>query len=276
MSIVTALQLVSVPDLKANLAAVERQLADLAPAQRLVVLPECFAFFGGKDKQQLTVAEPFGAGPIQDALKALCVKYGVWMVSGTFPILSANPERFSAASLVIDDQGQVRGRFDKMHMFDVQVADATGTYLESAVTVPGKGPTVVDSPFGRIGMAVCYDVRFAELFAWYRQQDVKLLVLPAAFTARTGEAHWQVLCRARAIEGQCYLVAANQGGTHANGRETWGRSLIVDPWGEVLEEMELGEGSVSAALDHQITEAVRSRMPMDKHRRFAIVPPKES
>lgn len=276
MSIVTALQMVSVPDVAANLAAVERQLADLARTQRLVVLPECFAYFGGKDREQLGVAEPFGDSPIQNALKALCVKYGVWMVTGTFPIQSANPERFGAASLVIDDQGQVRGRYDKMHMFDVQVADNTGTYLESATTVGGPGPTVVDTPFGRIGMAVCYDVRFAELFAWYRQQQVNLLVLPAAFTARTGEAHWDVLCRARAIEGQCYLVAANQGGEHANGRETWGRSMIVDPWGQVLESLTLGEGTVSAKLDHPLTEAVRERMPLDKHRRFAVVPPKES
>ncbi|WP_115720042.1 carbon-nitrogen hydrolase family protein [Gallaecimonas mangrovi] len=274
--ILTALQMVSVPDVAENLAAVERQLADLAPAERLVVLPECFAFFGGKDREQLAVAESFGAGPIQDALKAMCQKYGVWMVTGTFPILSDNNARFGAASLLIDDEGKVRGRYDKMHMFDVQVADSTGTYLESATTVGGPGPTVVDTPFGRIGIAVCYDVRFAELFAWYRQQQVNIIVLPAAFTARTGEAHWEVLCRARAIEGQCYLVTANQGGVHANGRETWGRSMVIDPWGQILEEMALGEGSVSATLDHKFTEAVRARMPLDKHRRFAIVPPKES
>lgn len=276
MSIVTALQMVSVPNVADNLAMVERQLADLARTTRLVVLPECFAYFGGKDREQLGVAETFGSGPIQDALKALCKKYGVWMVTGTFPILSGNSERFGAACLVIDDQGQVRARYDKMHMFDVQVADATGTYLESATTVGGPGPTVIDTPFGRVGVAVCYDVRFAELFAWYRQQQVTVLVLPAAFTARTGEAHWEVLCRARAIEGQCYLVAANQGGVHANGRETWGHSMIVDPWGQVLEELGLGEGSISASLDHKLTEAVRERMPLDTHRRFAIVPPKES
>ena len=276
MSCVTALQMVSVPDVTENLATVERLLATLPVAQRLVVLPECFAFFGGRDRQQLELAEAFGQGPIQEALKALCVKYKVWMVTGTLPLRSDNPERFCAASLLLDDQGQVQARYDKMHLFDVEVADNTGSYLESATTVPGPKPVVVDSPFGRIGMAVCYDLRFAELFAWYRQQQVELLVLPSAFTARTGQAHWQVLCQARAIEGQCFLVAPNQGGRHANGRETWGRSVIVGPWGEVIEQLALGEGTASATLEPSSMAQVRRRMPVDQHRRFTIVPPKES
>ncbi|WP_341502873.1 carbon-nitrogen hydrolase family protein [Gallaecimonas sp. GXIMD4217] len=273
MSELTVLQMVSVPDVNANLDFVEQQLSAMPREPRLVVLPECFACFGGKDRAQLAIAEPFGEGPIQKRLADMARRHGLWLVSGTLPIQSADPDRFFAASLLFDDQGQIRARFDKMHLFDVKVADNTGTYAESATTVPGHAPTVVDTPFGRLGMAVCYDIRFAELFAFYRQAQVDILVLPAAFTAKTGQAHWEVLCRARAIEGQCWLLGANQGGSHANGRETWGHSMIVNPWGEVVAELGLGPGQLSTSLDERLAGQIRQAMPVDKHRRFTLTPP---
>ncbi len=273
MSQLIVLQMVSVPDMDANLDFVEQQLARLAPGPKLVVLPECFAYFGGKDRDQLALAEPLGQGPIQQRLARLARQYGAWLVTGTLPIQSREAARFYASSLLLDDQGQLRARYDKMHLFDVQVADSTGTYQESKTTVPGQAPTVVDTPFGRIGMAVCYDVRFAELFAFYRQAQVDILTLPAAFTAKTGQAHWDLLCRARAIEGQCYLLAANQGGDHANGRQTWGRSLIAGPWGQLLGQLELGTGALCASLDTGELARIRQAMPLDRHRRFTLTPP---
>lgn len=267
MAKVVACQMVSTPDVGQNLKQVETFLQQLVVDQPiLVVLPECFACFGAGDSRQLEIAEPFAQGPIQQSLSAMANKYNVWLVSGTFPVQADVDHKFFASCHVYDDAGQLVTDYQKIHLFDVQVEDNTGSYLESAKTEPGSTLRVIDSPFGRLGIAVCYDIRFAGMFQAMGQIDV--LVIPAAFTYKTGEAHWQSLLKARAIEKQCYLVAANQGGVHANGRQTYGHSCIISPWGEELASIESGEGMVESRIDPQLVEKIRSAMPVNQHNKF--------
>ncbi|MCY7295255.1 carbon-nitrogen hydrolase family protein [Alteromonas sp. a30] len=264
-----ALQMVSVPDAKQNLDQVESLIKALKPkTPALVVLPECFAFFGAKDKDQLNIAEAMGTGMIQDRLSSIAKQYGVWLVSGTMPTkIETESERFQASCLVFDDEGVCRADYQKIHLFDVQVADNTGSYLESRTTKPGEKITVIDdTPFGRLGVAVCYDIRFPGLFQAMGQIDV--LALPAAFTEKTGAAHWHPLLQARSIEKQCYVVAANQGGEHQNGRMTYGHSCIYSGWGELLTEIRKGPGCVSAVMDFKQLTEIRNNMPITQHNRF--------
>lgn len=264
---VVALQMVSCPEANTNLDTIDRLLAQLeVNAPTLVVLPECFACFGAPDKFQLEVAESLGDGPIQARLAQMAKHYGVWIVAGTMPIKTANPDKFAAACLLFNDRGEQLARYDKIHLFDVQVADNTGSYLESRYTQAGDSVVAIDTPFGRLGLAVCYDVRFPGLFQAMEQID--LLALPAAFTAATGAAHWHGLLQARSIEKQCYVVAANQGGVHNNGRETYGHSLIYSPWGELLGQHEQGPGLVTGMLDLQKIAAIRTKMPISQQNRF--------
>lgn len=204
---------------------------------------------------------------MQTALASLARQYGVYLVAGTLPIL-AEDGRAYAASLVYGPDGTRLGRYDKIHLFDVDVEDGTGRYRESTHTHPGSGLTLVDTPFGRLGLAVCYDVRFPELFRALAEAGATLIALPAAFTEPTGDAHWDVLVRARAIENQCYLLAAGQQGQHANGRRTWGHSMVVDPWGRVVAQLPQGEGVVSAQIDSAEMARIRDRLPALKHRRL--------
>lgn len=264
-----ALQLVSVPEVEDNLNKVDALLEALRPPQpSLVVLPECFSRFGASDSSQLDIAEPIGNGMIQNRLSEIAKKYGVWLVSGTIPTRIPDEEhRFHANCLVFDDQGVLRGDYQKIHMFDVQVADNTGSYLESRYTRPGEKITVLeDTPFGRLGIAVCYDVRFPGLFQAMGEIDV--LALPAAFTQKTGMAHWHPLMQARSIEKQCYVVAANQGGEHRNGRMTYGHSCIYSGWGELLTEIRQGPGCVSAEMNFEQLQKIRANMPITQHNRF--------
>jgi nitrilase len=257
--------MVSSPDVKTNLTVVERLIAVYKRGD-LVVLPECFACFGATDKHLLKVAENRGEGPIQDTLATLARRYGVWIVAGTIPLCSANPNKYTASCLIYNDQGECVEEYQKIHLFDVQVQDNTGHYQESKYTQAGNRLVVVDSPFGKLAVAVCYDLRFAGLFQAMGQFDV--LALPAAFTQTTGAAHWHALLRARAIENQCYLVAAGQGGTHENGRKTYGHSCVISPWGEVLQEIKTGEGGVSANFDPAEISRIRNSMPIHKHNQF--------
>jgi nitrilase len=177
----------------------------------------------------------------------------------------------AAASLVFDDQGRVDARYEKIHLFDVDIPDRNERYRESATVDAGHSPTVVSTPIGRLGMAVCYDVRFPELFRLLQAQGAEVLSVPSAFTAPTGRAHWEILLRARAVENLCYVLAPAQGGVHANGRETWGDSMIVDPWGKVLARVaEPGPGLAVAEIDHTLQQELRSRFPVLHHRRFAV------
>jgi len=267
MANLIALQMTSTPNVQDNLDTVTRLMAQAdIKANSVVVLPECFACFGGKDKGQLAIAEVKGNGPIQSHLATLAIQYQCYIVSGTFPIVTDDPNKFSAACMLFGPQGQILADYRKIHMFDVSVNDNTGSYKESASTLAGNEVVTVQTPIGNIGLAVCYDVRFPGLFT--AMGDIDILVLPAAFTQRTGEAHWHALLTSRAIEKQCFVVAANQVGVHENGRETFGHSVVLSPWGETLGEQKRGEGAVHASVKIADRETIKQNMPVAEHNRF--------
>lgn len=246
------------------------ELFDQLPPGRpqLVLIPEAFSHFGAGEPQLGRYAEEIGNGEVQSAMAELARKHNVWVLAGTIPIQAG--KGYAAASLLFDNTGQQAARYDKIHLFDALVEDNTKHYLESAYTVAGQSIRVVDTPFGRLGMAVCYDLRFPELFRAMRAQGAELISLPSAFTKRTGAAHWEPLIRARAIENQVYMLAPNQWGRHEDGRETWGQSMIVDPWGKIIAQQQKGVGVISASLDRAALQAVRARMPVAQHNRFEV------
>ena len=271
MTDLVAIQITSTPSIERNLALIENQLRQLTDKQQLVVLPECFAFFGGLDKTQVDIAETAGNGPIQSALSALAKRYNKWIVAGTVPIkppknntVRSVKEKYYAASLVYDNKGLLVSRYNKIHLFDVSVNDNTGHYKESATTLPGQNVIFFESPWGTVGQIVCYDLRFPELIQKMPQLDV--LVVPSAFTRRTGEAHWHALLQARSIENQCYVVASDQTGVHHNGRETYGNSCIYSPWGELLANLPANEGWVAAKYDKTLLANIRKEMPIQQHK----------
>jgi deaminated glutathione amidase len=262
-----ALQMTSGPDVQANLAEARLLLEEAQAADaRLAVLPENFPFMGIHDADKLAVGETLGGGPIQDFLAETARRLGLWVIAGTIPIRVEGDPRVAAASLVYNAQGERVARYDKIHLFDVELPERAESYRESANMAPGKTPAVVDTPIGRVGLAVCYDVRFPELFRHLSAQGAQVFVLPSAFTAPTGRAHWETLLRARAIENLCYLIAPAQSGFHANGRETYGDSMIVDYWGRVLGRLPRGRGCVSAEIDLARQAEVRKSFPALLHR----------
>ena len=266
---VAAVQMATGPNVNANLLEAERLIRDAAEAGAgLVVLPETFAFMGRHDRDTLHLAEADGDGHLQDFLAESAARYDVWLVGGTIPLRSETPERLRAASLVFNEQGVRVARYDKIHLFDVNLPGADERYEESATIEPGSDPVVVDSPFGRLGIVVCYDLRFPELVRQMLDSGVELLAVPSAFTAITGKAHWETLVRARAIENLAYVVAAAQGGYHLSGRETHGHSMIVDPWGTVLAQVPRGTGHVSVVLDREYQKTIRRTFPTIDHRRL--------
>ena len=265
---VAAIQLASGPIVDANLQATREQLETAARSgARLVVLPENFACMPMADEDRLEVAEAAGDGPIQAFLAQEARRLGVWIVGGTVPIRIEGDRRAAAACLVYDADGSQAARYDKIYLFDVVVPDVEERYQESACTTPGETPVVVDTPAGCLGLAVCYDLRFPEHFRQLLDMGAETIVLPAAFTAATGRAHWELLVRARAVENLCYVVAAAQGGFHANGRETWGDSMVVDFWGQVLARQPRGPGVVQAEIDLGRQRETRHRFPVLAHRR---------
>ncbi|MGB5737226.1 MAG: carbon-nitrogen hydrolase family protein, partial [Thiohalocapsa sp.] len=248
---------------------VERIIRDAAESDAgLVVLPENFAFMGRQDQDQLAIAEADGDGPLQAFLSKMASRYGIWLVGGTIPIASAIRERVRAASLVFNDQGTRVARYDKMHLFDVELPGADERYEESATIEPGEETVVLDTPFGRLGVIVCYDLRFPELARRMQDSGLEVLAVPSAFTARTGKAHWETLVRARAIENLAYVIAAAQGGYHLSGRETHGHSMIVDPWGTVLSQLPRGSGYICCPVDRGFQDSVRRTFPALQHRRL--------
>jgi predicted amidohydrolase len=267
MTSVAALQMSSGPDVRANLAAAGT-LLETAAAQgaRLAVLPENFAFMGIADADKRGVAEPDGRGPMQEFLADSARRLGLWIVGGTVPLSGAADGRVAAACLVYDASGMRRARYDKMHLFDVRLPDRAESYAESAHIVPGATVVVVPTPVGRLGLSVCYDVRFPELYRAMVAQGAQLFAIPAAFTAATGRAHWEVLLRARAVENLCVVIAAAQTGRHPNGRETYGDSLIADHWGQVLARRPQGSGCVVADIDLQAEQRDRESFPVLRHR----------
>ena len=258
----------SVPD---NLVFIESQLKSLprkANEPQLVVLPECCLLFGGEESQQLQYAVDAETSPLKQALAQLAAQYGVVMVAGSIPILAADGRVYNRC-YVFDSDGSILGQYDKLHLFDVEVTDGTKQYRESDAFCPGDHICVVDTPMGKLGLAICYDIRFADLFRAMREAGAELIAVPAAFTKVTGEAHWQVLLQARAIETQCFVLGAAQWGQHNQGsRETWGQSMIVSPWGEILAQKTQGTGWVQAELELQGLQALRAKMPVMTHNRF--------
>ncbi|MDP5147690.1 carbon-nitrogen hydrolase family protein [Shewanella sp. ULN5] len=268
---ISLLQCQSSRDVQANLAYIDTQLKQLprhTHQAQMVVLPECSLLFGGHESQQLQYAGTNDEGELKQALATLAKRYQVYMVAGTIP-MRADDHRVYSRSYVFSDTGKTIGSYDKLHLFDVDVADGTKNYRESDTFHPGSRITVVDTPFGKLGLAICYDIRFPDLFRALRLAGAEIIALPSAFTKVTGEAHWQVLLQARAIETQCYLLGAGQWGQHNEGsRETWGHSMIVDPWGKVIAERPEGLGWVQAEIDLQQVAKIRQQMPVLGHNRF--------
>jgi deaminated glutathione amidase len=272
-SVAAVIQMTTSPDVEANLAAA-RGLLERAHAQGAVLaaLPENFAIMGRKESDKVAVAEIAGEGPIQAFLGHTARELGMWIVGGTIPIRDeAEPQRVAAASLVFDERGRNVARYDKIHLFDVDIPGREERYRESATVVPGSQPMVTTTPLGRLGMAVCYDVRFPELFRVLQAQGAEVFSLPSAFTAPTGRAHWELLVRARAVENLCYVLAPAQSGNHENGRETYGDSMIVDPWGHVIARVaEAGPGLAVAEIDRTLQHELRGRFPALAHRKFQV------
>ncbi|AMN46645.1 nitrilase [Steroidobacter denitrificans] len=277
MPLAAVIQMTSAPEVAVNLA-VARRLLEQARAQGAVIaaLPENFAILGRRETDKLAVAEVPGEGPIQTFLECCARELGLWILAGTVPLRlrEGSADKVAAASLLFDERGRCVTRYDKIHLFDVEIPEREERYRESATIMPGSELVVVPTPIGRLGLAVCYDVRFPELFRALQAQGAEVFSLPAAFTASTGRAHWNLLVRARAVENLCYLLAPAQSGRHLNGRETWGESMIVDPWGQVLAQVrEAGPGLAVAEIDRTLQCDLRRRFPALAHRRLALEAP---
>ena len=269
MSKVAAIQMASGPNVKANLAEAEK-LIKIAVQQNaeLVVLPENFAIMGTAETDKVKIAEEFGSGLLQDYLKEQAIKNNIWLVGGTIPILSSESGKVFAACLLYNSQGEVVTRYDKIHLFDVIIEASDESYTESETITPGNKIVVVDTPFGRLGLAVCYDLRFPELFRAMVEQNMEICALPSSFTSLTGKVHWESLLRARSIENLSFIIASDQGGYHVGGRETHGDSMIIDPWGLILNRLPHGTGVVVADINIEKLEHTRKMFPALKHKRF--------
>ncbi|GHT87137.1 apolipoprotein acyltransferase [Betaproteobacteria bacterium] len=266
---IAAIQTVSGPDVVANLEAAGKLIAEAASAgAKFVGLPEFFVLISGDEAAKVRAREEEGSGPIQDFLAAMAKKHGVWIVGGTVPLVADVPDKVRNTTLVFNAQGERVARYDKIHLFGFSKGDEF--YDEGRSIEAGDDVVVFDSPAGKVGLSVCYDLRFPELFR--AMGTVDLIVLPAAFVHTTGQAHWEVLLRARAIENQCYVLAPAQGGRHPNGRKTWGHSMVIDPWGDILAcRSEEGEGVVVAELDFARLSEIRHSLPALRHRRLRQV-----
>ncbi|WP_206999134.1 carbon-nitrogen hydrolase family protein [Trinickia mobilis] len=263
---VAALQMVSTPDRERNLDAAGQLIAEAAAGgAKLVLLPEYFCFMGFKDTDKLTVREPYGDGPIQRFLADAARRHGVWVLGGTLPLLAPEASRVLNTTLVFSPEGEEAARYDKIHLFNFE--KGSESFDEARTIRPGDTVRTFDAPFGRVGLSVCYDLRFPELYR--RMGDCALIVVPSAFTYTTGRAHWEMLLRARAVENQCYVLAAAQGGTHENGRRTWGHSMLVDPWGEIVAVRDEGAGVVAGDIDLARIAEVRQSLPAWRHRVLA-------
>jgi deaminated glutathione amidase len=267
--VMSAIQMASGPNVSANLLEAER-LLDIAVGDgaQLIVLPENFACMGMTDADNVTNKEVLGKGPIQEFLSRQAAKHEIWLVGGTIPIDCGSEEKARAACLVFNDKGERVARYDKVHLFDVTVVDSGEEYTESATIEAGNELQVIDTPFGKLGLAICYDLRFPELFRMMLEKGMEILAIPSAFTAITGGAHWEVLVRARAVENLSYVIAAAQGGFHMNGKETYGHSMVVDPWGKVLGEQGSKVGAVTVEVNRGNLEKIRDMFPVIKHRRI--------
>ncbi|WP_118985598.1 deaminated glutathione amidase [Photorhabdus sp. CRCIA-P01] len=264
---VALLQLCSGENIKHNLAQIEQQIKQLPDTVKFVMTPENALLFASADSYHRH-AEQQDHGPLQQAVSEIARRYGVWLLIGSMPLISReNPERLTSSSLLFDDQGKIRARYDKIHMFDVNINDEHGSYNESSVFQRGEHITVVDTPVGRLGMTICYDLRFPGLFQALREQGAELISVPAAFTRLTGKAHWEPLLRARAIENQCILLAPAQVGVHGT-RQTWGHSMAVDGWGKVIKKNPDAVSALQLNVRADSLKIMREQMKVVKHNRF--------
>ncbi|MCC8374675.1 MULTISPECIES: deaminated glutathione amidase [Photorhabdus] len=264
---VALLQLCSGENIKHNLSQIEQQIKQLPDTIKFVMTPENALLFANADSYRRH-AEQQGHGPLQQAVSEIARRYGVWLLIGSMPLISReNPERLTSSSLLFDDQGKICARYDKIHMFDVNINDEHGSYNESSVFQRGEHITVVDTPVGRLGMTICYDLRFPGLFQALREQGAELISVPAAFTRLTGKAHWEPLLRARAIENQCILLAPAQVGVHGT-RQTWGHSMAVDGWGKVIKKNPDAVSALQLNIRADSLKIMREQMKVVKHNRF--------
>lgn len=270
MTCVAAVQMASGPHVSANLLEAERLITVAADSgAELVVLPENFAHMGVKETDKLKICEADGNGPIQAFLQEQALKRKIWIVGGTIPLMSPEKGKVFASSLLFNNLGERVARYNKIHLFDVHLSENGENYNESETISPGDEVVVVDTPFGKLGIAVCYDLRFPGLFRQMIDQGVEVVAMPSAFTAITGKAHWEVLNRARAVENLIYIISAAQGGFHVSGRETHGDSMIVEPWGSVVNRLAKGAGVVSSEIDLDRLREIRIQFPVLEHRKLS-------
>jgi deaminated glutathione amidase len=263
MTRLAAIQMISTPSVSANIERARDLIGQAAAASaQLVLLPEYWAIMGLSDADKVSHAEPAGAGPIQQFMAGVAREHRLWLIGGTLPLASGQAGKVNNTTLVYDPQGQQVARYDKIHLFGF--TKGAESYDEARTIVPGSAVGSFEAPFGRVGLSVCYDLRFPELYR--AMGPCALIVVPAAFTHTTGLAHWEVLLRARAIENQCYVLAAAQGGLHQNGRRTWGHSMLIDPWGAILAVKDEGEGVIEGKIDLQLIDSVRASLPALQHR----------
>jgi len=270
----SAIQLRSTPNVEQNIHAIAKQLAKLiqttqssksVDVEHIVVLPECCLFFGASDQAQLTLAQQSKSNnELQLSLSRLAKQYSVTLIGGTIPIIAEGGTKFTNTSCVFNSLGELITRYDKIHLFDVNIADKEKTYYESNYTLAGNKACVAKTSLANIGLSVCFDVRFPSLYQRLSDMGADIITVPSAFTRVTGKAHWQILLQARAIENQVYIIAAGQEGVHANGRETWGHSMIISPWGEILACLEQGEGIITSDYIPSEMQRIRTSMPL-KH-----------
>lgn len=267
MTKVAAIQMNSSENIADNLKQAELLISQaVEQGAKLVVLPEMFAMMGSDQNNATLIMEKLGEGIIQDFLKQQAQAKKIWIVGGTIPTV-VNLQKYNATALLISPEGKIVNHYDKIHLFDVEISDAE-QYLESKTTEAGNKIMVHDTPFGRLGIAVCYDIRFPELFRKMIEQQVEIIAVPAAFTTKTGAAHWEILLRARAIENQLFIIAAGQTGIHSAKRETYGHSMIIDPWGKILAELPKNLGVVVADIDLNYLQEIRRKMPIFSHRKM--------
>jgi nitrilase len=266
MGRIATIQMASSSQVQANLMEAAKLIKTAAEnGAIMVVLPESFAMMAMHESDRVAIAEQEGQGIIQDWASQIAKAHNIWLVTGTIPLTTSYPEKSTASTLMFNNQGEQVARYDKIHLFDVTVETNHETHIESATTQAGHQPVVVETPLGKVGLAVCYDLRFPEMFRQMVREGAQIFVIPSAFTQATGQAHWKPLLRTRAIENLCYVAAANQGGYHVNGRETYGHSMLIDHWGKVHQVIKKGTGVIYMDIDLEVLNATRKSFPVLTH-----------
>jgi nitrilase len=260
--------MVSTANLAENIASIQASLQNMPSDINLLVLPENFACFSIEGNKILAKQEMNLDGPLVKQLSQWAITHKIWVLAGSIALFDEASQKCYAASLLFNSAGEIVARYNKIHLFDVDVTDGFGSYRESDSYVAGDDVVVAQTPWGKLGMAICYDLRFPELFRKFQDQGADFVVLPSAFTWVTGKAHWEVLLRARAIENQCFMLACNQGGWHDSDRRTWGGTMAIDPWGEVIDQAPDGHNMVIVTLDKTQINELKQKMPCQKHRRL--------